>query len=154
MSSDHGIANSTDGDPRPNRSVPPPLPTGHVGGRAMYCAACGRSMPESAGACPSCGAAVASGDLGKDPLMRMVMPVGRSGLAIAAGYLGLVSVMIPFAAPVALVVGILALRDLRRHPEKHGMGRAIFGVVMGGLFTILLVAILVISILAGLNGRR
>jgi hypothetical protein len=34
------------------------------------------------------------------------------------------------------------------------MGRAIFGVVMGGLFTILLVAILVISILAGLNGRR
>ena len=86
--------------------------------------------------------------------MRMVMPVGRSGLAIAAGYLGLVSVMIPFAAPVALVVGILALRDLRRHPEKHGMGRAIFGVVMGGLFTILLVAILVISILAGLNGRR
>jgi hypothetical protein len=110
-------------------------------------------MPESVGACPSCGAAVASGDLGKDPLMRMVMPVGRSGLAIAAGYLGLVSV-IPFAAPVALVVGILALRDLRRHPEKHGMGRAIFGVVMGGLFTILLVAILVISILAGLNARR
>lgn len=86
--------------------------------------------------------------------MRMVMPVGRSGLAIAAGYLGLVSVVIPFAAPVALVVGILALRDLRRHPEKHGMGRAIFGVVMGGLFTILLVAILVISILAGLNARR
>jgi hypothetical protein len=34
------------------------------------------------------------------------------------------------------------------------MGPAIFGVVMGGLFTILLVAILVISILAGLNGRR
>lgn len=138
--------------PRPG-SVPPPLPPPLPTGAMMFCAACRRSMPESASACPSCGAIVASQDLGQDPLMRMVLPVGRSGLAIAAGYLGLVS-LIPFVAPVALVVGILALRDLRRHPEKHGRGRAIFGVVMGGIFTILLVAMLLLIGLAAWNGPR
>lgn len=71
-------------------------------------------------------------------LLRMVVPIGRSWLAIAAGYLGLFSlVLIP--APLALVVGVLAVLDLRRHPEKHGMGRAVFGVVAGLLGTIGLV---------------
>jgi Domain of unknown function (DUF4190) len=68
-------------------------------------------------------------------LLRMVVPIGRSWLAIAAGYLGLFAiVMVP--APLALIVGVLAVLDLRRHPEKHGMGRAIFGVVMGLLGTL------------------
>jgi hypothetical protein len=110
-------------------------------------------MPQAASACPACGTAVAARDLGQDPLMRMVMPVGRSGLAIAAGYLGLFS-LIFFPAPFALLTGILAIRDLRRHPEKHGWGRAIFGVVMGGLFTLLLVAFLVLIALASANRGR
>jgi hypothetical protein len=73
-------------------------------------------------------------------LLRMVLPVGRSWLAIAAGYLGLFAlVLIP--APLALIVGVLAILDLRAHPEKHGMGRAIFGVVAGLLGTIALIVI-------------
>lgn len=73
----------------------------------------------------------------------MVLPVGRSALAVAAGYFGLFS-LIFFPAPFALLLGILAIRDIRRHPGKHGMGRAIFGVVMGALFTILLIGFLVL----------
>lgn len=69
--------------------------------------------------------------------MRMLLPVGRSGWAIAAGYLGLFSVLI-LPAPVALLISILAMRDLKRHPDKHGLGRAIFGLVMGILGTVLL----------------
>ena len=38
---------------------------------------------------------------------------------------------------MALVLGILAIRDLKKHPEKHGMGRAVFGLVMGILFSAL-----------------
>jgi len=70
--------------------------------------------------------------------MRLLLPVGRSGWAIAAGYLGLFSLIV-LPAPIALIVSIIALWDIRRsksspHP-KHGMGRAIFGLIMGVLGT-------------------
>ena len=117
----------------------------------MFCPACRRSMPQSATVCPACGARVDISDPGQDPFLRVVLPVGRSALAIAAGYLGLVSVLM-FPAPFALVIGLLAIRDIRRHPEKHGMGRAIFGVVMGGLFTILLLGVLLLGIVSAARG--
>lgn len=80
---------------------------------------------------------------GDDLLMRMVLPVGRSPWAIAAGYLGLFSLLF-LPAPFALLTGILAVRDIRRNPHKHGMGRAVFGIVMGGLVSLLMVAIFVL----------
>jgi len=64
----------------------------------------------------------------------MLIPVGRSGWAIASGYLGLVSVLGVFA-PFAVFTGIMALRDIKKHPDKHGKGRAWFGIVTGGLAT-------------------
>jgi hypothetical protein len=74
--------------------------------------------------------------------MRLLLPVGRSGLAIAAGYFGLFAVLgIP--APVALVLGILAIRDIKQNPKKHGMGRAVFAVVMGALGTAVLAILLI-----------
>lgn len=66
--------------------------------------------------------------------LKWVLPVGRSPLAIAAGYAGLFSVLL-FPGPIALLLGILALRDCRKHPERLGRGRAWFGVVMGGIGT-------------------
>ncbi|MBC7783273.1 MAG: DUF4339 domain-containing protein [Burkholderiales bacterium] len=80
-------------------------------------------------------AAPVAPDLGASPGMRMLIPVGRSGWAIAAGYAGLLSVLIIFA-PFALIFGILAIREMRRDPNKHGMGRAVFGIVMGTIFTL------------------
>jgi hypothetical protein len=88
-------------------------------------------------------------DIGDDPAMRMVLPVGQSGWAIASGYLGLVSVLV-LPAPFAVLTGILALREIRRNPKKHGKGRAIFGIVMGGLCTIAFVGL---SVLAGMAGK-
>jgi len=86
-------------------------------------------------------------DIGDDAAMRMVLPVGRSGWAIAAGYLGLFS-LICFPAPFALVVGIIAFLDIKKNPDKHGMGRAIFGIVMGVLGSIGLV-LMIISAFVG-----
>ena len=79
-----------------------------------------------------------------DPAMRWVMPVDRSGWAIAAGYLGLFAVLF-LPAPFALAIGIIAIADIKKHPDKHGMGRAIFGVVMGAVFSLLLVIALASS---------
>jgi hypothetical protein len=38
-----------------------------------------------------------------------------------------------FLAPFALATGIVAVVDINRNPHKHGMGRAILGIVMGAL---------------------
>ena len=80
-----------------------------------------------------------------DAVTRMMLPVGRSGWAIAAGYLALFAVLI-VPAPLALICGILAVRDFRRHPEKFGRGRAVFGVVMGTLGTLIVLVFLVLAI--------
>ena len=84
--------------------------------------------------------------LGDDPGMRLLMPVGNSGWAIASGYLGLISVLL-VPAPLALLTGILALRDIRAsksaQQRKHGTGRAIFGLIMGGLFSLIGILVLV-----------
>jgi len=79
--------------------------------------------------------------LGDDPMMRVLLPVGLSGWAIAAGYLGLFSMLV-LPAPLALLCGIMAIREIRQNPKKHGMGRAVFGIVAGGLGTILIIALL------------
>jgi uncharacterized RDD family membrane protein YckC len=65
-----------------------------------------------------------------------LLPINRSGWAIAAGYLGLLSLLGIFA-PFALITGILGLREISRKPGLGGKGRAIFGIVMGGLMTAL-----------------
>ena len=76
-------------------------------------------------------------DIGQDAGMRLLIPVGRSGWAIAAGYLGLISILI-LPAPFALIISIIAIRDIRRNPKHHGMGRAVFGLIMGALGTAVL----------------
>lgn len=62
--------------------------------------------------------------------------------AIAAGYLGLVSILLIFA-PFALGTGIYALHDIREHPGRLAVGRAWFGIVMGTIFTALFLFTLV-----------
>jgi hypothetical protein len=86
-------------------------------------------------------------DLGQSAGMRMLLPVGRSGWAIAAGYLGLFSFLI-LPAPIALIFSIVAIRDIKQHPESHGLGRAVFGLIMGiGGSVVLIFA--VIALVAG-----
>lgn len=75
--------------------------------------------------------------MGDDANMRVLLPVGRSFWAIASGYFGLLSILLIFA-PFALITGILAIMDIKKNPEKHGMGRAVFGIVMGALFSMIL----------------
>jgi len=74
--------------------------------------------------------------------MEYVIPLNTSALAILAGYVGLISVLC-FPAPLALILGILALRQLKQNPKLRGHGRAIFAIMMGGLFTALPLGFLV-----------
>ena len=57
---------------------------------------------------------------------------GRSGWAIAAGYLGLLSFVILPGVPNRLDhFHYCRAGTSKRNPKRHGMGRAIFGLVMG-----------------------
>lgn len=99
----------------------------------MFCRECGKEISNEAVICVGCGVPT---DVNQTEAgMRLLLPVGRSGYAIAAGYLGLVSVLL-IPAPFAIIFGILAIRDIKKHKNKHGLPRAIFGITLGAIFTI------------------
>jgi hypothetical protein len=85
-----------------------------------------------------------------DPAMRWVLPVGTSGWAIAAGYLGLFSLLC-LPGPLAIICGLMAIRELRRNPRLSGWGRAILGLVLGTLGTLVLVPMVIGMIGAALE---
>jgi hypothetical protein len=72
-----------------------------------------------------------------DPIHWMV-PTGRSGWAIAAGYVALFAWFVWPLGPVALLCGLMGVRAIRRG-GTYGHGRAWFGVVVGALATVALV---------------
>src|SRR5947209_4374256 len=69
-----------------------------------------------------------------DPVMHWLLPVGRSGWSIAAGYLAFFSI-VPIVGAVcgilAITFGILGLGSSKKNPRLGGRGRAIFGIVAG-----------------------
>jgi hypothetical protein len=77
---------------------------------------------------------ISEAPLGDSTGMRMLLPVGRAWQAIVAGYLGLLSIL-PGLGVLALIFGIWAVVVIRRDSHRHGMGRAIFGIIMGSLGT-------------------
>jgi hypothetical protein len=106
------------------------------------CPWCSESVPAGTTTCPECGE-----DTRNDPRKRSpdvdesvapwLAPVRTSGWAIAAGYLGLTSVLM-FPAPFALICSLIAIWHLRSNSKLHGWGRTVFGLVMGLVFTALL----------------
>ena len=115
----------------------------------MLCNPCGAINPTNAKFCWRCGKRIEfvtpSPEVNTTDTagMRMLIPVGRSGMAIAAGYLGLLSVLL-IPAPFAIIAGVVALNEMKRKPELHGAGRAWFGIIMGvlsiGVFVICIAA--------------
>lgn len=83
---------------------------------------------------------------------RMLMPVGRPGSAIAAGYLALFAVVPLFGAVpglLALGLGIKALKLIKADPSLSGKGRAWFGIIFGGVLGVIwAVSAVVLVILA------
>lgn len=117
----------------------------------MFCPHCGTANDDNNFRCTKCAQIiqreaqpVVTSDLGDSAAMRMLLPVGRSGLAIAAGYAGLFALLV-VPAPLALLLGILAVRDLRKNPTKHGMGRAVFGIITGAIGTGLLIWLFIVG---------
>ena len=84
-------------------------------------------------------------DAHSEKVAHSVAPIGVSGWAIAAGYAGLFALII-IPAPLALILGIIALVDLKMNPGKRGKGRVALALITGIVGTgILLFYFLVIA---------
>src|SRR5262249_54852053 len=91
-----------------------------------------------------------------DDLARFLTPAGRPASAIAAGYLGLFS-LLPFFGIFAIISGLSPLRTRRRDPHLLGRARAWFGLVMGIVMTLLYAIPITLAIIDAVdvaNGRR
>jgi hypothetical protein len=84
---------------------------------------------------------------------RYLTPTGTPASAIAAGYLGLLS-LFPFVGILAIVFGIIALRTLKRNPQLPGRFRALFGIVVGTAMTLLWAISLVLAIIEAVSAAR
>ena len=116
----------------------------------MYCPECGTLNPDQAHECTHCNgpipmvSTIHSESIEDIAGMRMLLPIGRSWWAMAAGYLGLVSILV-LPAPFALACGIIGIVDIRRNPKKHGMGRCLFGIIAGGIVSAILIFVICVA---------
>lgn len=74
-----------------------------------------------------------------DPV-HWLLPTGRSWQSIVAGYVGLFALLIWPLGPVAVGLGLWAIR--KGSDGGHGRGRAVFAVVVGTAATVLLAYLL------------
>ena len=109
------------------------------------CPRCQRPVVYMTPQCGHCGLMFVGADPGHDAGVRMLIPVGRTALSIVAGYVGVAALVVFPLAPVAIVLGILAIRDLRKQPGKHGLGRAVFAIVAGALVTLVVAAVALLA---------
>ncbi len=84
----------------------------------------------------------------------MMIPVGRSGWAIAAGYCGLLGLFPICGIPFVLggwVTGLVALNHLKTNPKLLGAGRAWFGIISGGVIGLIINVLTLVGL--GINGH-
>jgi Domain of unknown function (DUF1707)/Domain of unknown function (DUF4190) len=93
------------------------------------------------------------GDLARPARPPAPVPAGRDGRATASLVLGagsLVLPLLPFAAPLAaIILGVLARRDLVRRPGRSGRGMAEAGIALGALALLIHVVLLVVLLAGG-----
>ena len=90
--------------------------------------------------CPHCGARclVPCGDGGLIASKESPPETRIAPLAYAAFFLGAATMLIWPLGPITLTVGILALKDIQKDPDKIGKGRALYGIVWGTIACLLM----------------
>lgn len=86
---------------------------------------------------------------------RYLLPTGRSGMAIAAGYLALFGLVMPPLALLSGIFGWLGLRQIDRSQDTSkpllGRGRAWFGIIVFVLWVCAIIALAIWGLLADSN---
>ena len=95
------------------------------------CPMCGELIKKTAKKCRHCGE-ILDEDLraqrgeqenpGPDPALSLIVPIGATPMSIATSYLGLFSFCFPPLGPIALVVGVLAIKEIKGDPKQKKGG--------------------------------
>jgi hypothetical protein len=78
----------------------------------------------------------------EEKVIEWVVPINRSGWAIAAGYVALFNLPFAFLGPISVILGIIGLLDAKKK-NKRGKGRALFAIIYGAIATAILIWIIV-----------
>ena len=77
--------------------------------------------------------------------LEFVVPINRSGWSIAAGYVALFNIPFFVTAPFALLLGIVGLVDLSKHPTRAGRGRCWFAIIYSAAVMIFIAVAVILS---------
>ncbi len=86
-----------------------------------------------------------------------IVPLRESLWAIAAGYCGLFAcfpLVGVLPAVLAIALGVLALKDIKRNKGRRGAFRAWFGIVVGSLMSLFWGLTLIFVLIGYLNGHK
>lgn len=112
----------------------------------MYCPHCGtRTEPQNY--CPSCGGQLTADPAAASPEpehLHLLIPTKTPFTAIAAGYLGLLSILV-FPAPFAIILAIVGFFRVRATPGARGYLRCAVGLI-GGLIGCAILAFFIASV--------
>lgn len=102
-----------------------------------FCTECGEIIKADTEICHHCGVRQLPPrkPSNNSNAMNVIIPINRSKWAVASGYFGLLSILV-VPAPLAIITGFIALKDIKKHPEKLGANRAKFGIAIGAFFII------------------
>lgn len=76
----------------------------------------------------------------------------KNAKALLAYYMGVFSIVpcfTPILGPAAIVLGVLGLKECKRDPNLPGKGHAITGIVLGGIMTFLVLALVLFIFVFG-----
>jgi hypothetical protein len=119
------------------------------------CVSCRKLVAADAASCPACGTALAPGAAVSRLPADMMPPTAAAGpetspKAIWSLVLGLLGLFLTCLTGIpAMILGVLALADIRRRPDRYeGQGMAVAGIVTGGIGTLLLLPLAMVIALA------
>jgi hypothetical protein len=126
----------------------------------MYCPQCGTQNPDGGTRCTYCSFVLPPAPAGVQApapsapgVIETLIPYKNSS-ALFAYYLGVFSLLggIILGAP-AVVLGVLGLRYAKLHPEARGKAHAWTGIILGGLMSMISVAVVVFLFVLAAKGR-
>lgn len=87
--------------------------------------------------------------------MSTIIPY-KNGLALTAYYLGvfgLIPVLGLILGPLALIFGIIGVKNVRRNPQVKGSGHAITGITLGSIAIAINWGFVLLMIIGALSSR-